>query len=89
MVFADNAQIMAEMPNLIHAIATLIKCIAFYIAMLGLRVFLVDLLKVDAVKAFLESSSTHFKAPTFQAQGGNWSSEDSAQEKREIGRAHV
>ncbi|KAH0354418.1 hypothetical protein KCU81_g1193, partial [Aureobasidium melanogenum] len=87
MAFADDAQTIAEMHNLVHAIATLIKWIAFYIAMCGLRVLVVDVLKVDlgpAVKAFLESSSTHFKAPTFQAQGGNWPNDDPGQEKRGV-----
>lgn len=76
---------MAEMSNLVYAVATLIKCIAFYIAMRGLRVLVVDVLKVDlgpAVKALVEDSKTHFKAPTFQAQGGNWPKEDLEQEKR-------
>lgn len=75
------------MPNLVHATATLIKCIAFYIAMCGLRVIVVDVLKVDlepVAKAFMEGSQNHFKAPTFQAQGGDWSSEHLGQEKREV-----
>ncbi|KEQ72427.1 hypothetical protein M436DRAFT_48420, partial [Aureobasidium namibiae CBS 147.97] len=79
--------ILAEMPNLVHAIATLIKCIAFYVAMCGLRVLVVDALKVDlgpTAKAFMEGSQNHFKAPTFQAQGGNWSNDDLGQEKREV-----
>jgi hypothetical protein len=75
------------MPNLVHAIATLIKCIAFYVAMCGLRVLVVDVLKVDlgpAAKAVMEGSQNHFKTPTFQSQQGNWSSEDLGQEKREV-----
>ncbi|KAG9761659.1 hypothetical protein KCU73_g2271, partial [Aureobasidium melanogenum] len=87
MAFADDAQIMAEMPNLVYAVATLIKCIAFYIAMYGLRVLVVDVLKVDlgpAVKALFEESNAHFKASTFKAQGGNWPSEDLGQEKRGV-----
>lgn len=67
---------------MVHATATLIKCIAFYIAMCGLRVLVVDILKVDlgpAARAFMD-----FKTPIFQAQGGNWSSEESGQEKREV-----
>lgn len=75
------------MPSLVHAVATLIKCIAFYVAMCGLRVLIVDVLKVDlgpAVSTLMESSHTHFKAPTFQAQGGNWPSEDLGQEKRGV-----
>ena len=78
---------MAEMPNLVHAVANLIKCIAFYIAMCGLRVLVVDVLKVDlgpAVQWLFESSNTHFKASTFQAQGGNWPGEDLGQEKRGV-----
>ena len=75
------------MPNLVHAIATLIKCIAFYIAMSGLKVLVVDALKLDlgpAAKAFMEGLQEHTKAPTFHAQGGNWSGEGSGQEKREV-----
>jgi hypothetical protein len=75
------------MPHLVHAITTLIKCIAFYVAMCGLRVLVVDVLKVDlgpAAKAVMEGLQNHSKAPTFQAQGGNWSSEDLGQEKREV-----
>lgn len=85
--FTDDAQIIAEMPNLVHAVATLIKCIAFYVVMCALRILVLDVLKVDlgpAVSALLASSHTHFKAPTFQAQGGNWPSEDLGQEKREV-----
>jgi hypothetical protein len=70
------------MPNLVQATATLIRCIAFYFAVCGLRVLVVDILKVDlgpAARAFMD-----FKTPTFQAQGGNWSSEESGQEKREV-----
>lgn len=55
--------------------------------MCGLRVLVVDALKLDlgpAARAFMEGSQNHFKAPTFQAQGGNWSNEDSGQEKREV-----
>jgi hypothetical protein len=62
--------------------ATLIKCIAFYIAVCGLRVLVVDILKVDlgpAARAFMD-----FKTPTLQTQGGDWSSEESRQEKREV-----
>jgi hypothetical protein len=75
------------MPNLVHAIATLIKCIAFYIAMCGLRVLVVDVLKVDlgpAAKAVMEGLQNHSRAPTFHAQGGTWPSEDLGQEKREV-----
>lgn len=78
---------MTEMPNLVHAVATLIKCIAFYVVMCALRVLVLDVLKVDlgpAVRALLESSHTRLKAPTFQAQGGSWPSEDLGQEKREV-----
>jgi hypothetical protein len=67
---------------MVHATATLIKCIAFYIAMCGLRVLVVDILKVDlgpAARAF-----TDFKTPTIQAQGGNWSNEESGQARREV-----
>ncbi|KAK6008510.1 hypothetical protein QM012_000413 [Aureobasidium pullulans] len=87
MAITDDAQTIAEIPNLIHAIATLIKCIAFYIFTCGLKVFFIDVLKMDlasAIKAWFENADTHFKAPTFQAQGGNWPSGDSGQEKREI-----
>ncbi|KAI4718495.1 hypothetical protein E4T48_05331 [Aureobasidium sp. EXF-10727] len=87
MAVADDARVLSEVPVLLHAIAILIKCIAFYVAMCGLRVLVVDVLKLDlgpAVKAMMESSQSHFKAPTFQAQGGNWSSEDPGQEKREV-----
>lgn len=75
------------MPNLVHAIATLIKCLAFYIAMCGLRVLVVDVLRVDlgpAAKAAVEGLQNHSKVPTFQAQGGTWSNEDLGQEKREV-----
>ena len=75
------------MPNLVHAFATLIKCIAFYMAMCGIKLLVVDTLKLDlgpAAKAFMEGSHDHFKKPTFQAQGGNWQSSDSGQEKREV-----
>lgn len=75
------------MPNLVHAVATLIKCIAFYMFMCGLRILFVDVLRMDlvsAVKAWFESADTHFKAPTLQAQGGSWPSEDLGQEKRGV-----
>ncbi|CAD0086827.1 unnamed protein product [Aureobasidium vineae] len=87
MAVADDARVLSEVPVLVHAIATLIKCIAFYVAMCGLRVLVVEVLKLDlgpAVKTMVESSQAHLKAPTFQAQGGNWLSEDLGQEKREV-----
>ncbi|KAI5247766.1 hypothetical protein E4T43_01743 [Aureobasidium subglaciale] len=83
----DDALVRVEMPNLVHAVATLVKCIAFYITMRALKVLVVDVLRVDlgpAAEAFVGELRSHAKAPNFHTQGGNWSSEEVGQEKRGI-----
>ncbi|KAI5204973.1 hypothetical protein AUEXF2481DRAFT_216655 [Aureobasidium subglaciale EXF-2481] len=83
----DDALVRAEMPNLVHAVATLIKCIAFYITMRALKVLVVDVLRVDlgpAAEAFIGELRNHAKPPSFHTQGRNWSSEEAGQEKRGI-----
>ncbi|KAI5253074.1 hypothetical protein E4T42_03078 [Aureobasidium subglaciale] len=87
LLMSYDALVRAEMPNLVHAVATLIKCIAFYITMRALKVLVVDVLRVDlgpAAEAFIGELRNHAKPPSFHTQGGNWSSEEAGQEKRGI-----
>ncbi|KAI5203967.1 hypothetical protein E4T39_03928 [Aureobasidium subglaciale] len=87
MAFTDDALFRAELPNFVHAIATLIKCIAFYITMRALKVLVVDILRVDlspAAEALIGELRSSTRPPTFRAQGANWSGEEAGQEKREV-----
>ena len=83
---AEDPFVQAELLNLIHAIATLVKCIAFYIVICAMKLLVVHVLKVDlgpAAEAFVKELRNHAKPPTFHAQRGTWPNEDAEQEKRE------
>lgn len=83
---AEDPFVQAELLNLIHATATLVKCIAFYVVICAMKLLVVHVLKMDlgpATEAFVKELRNHAKPPTFRAQGGNWPNKDAGQEKRE------
>lgn len=65
-----------------QTVATLFRCAAFFLSVCSIKVLVVDVLKMDLGPA-VKKSMEHFQAPTFQAQGGNWSSGGTNNEKRD------